>query len=256
QLPVHTSWQLSELTALPVAAAVPAIPKPLSRRHEAAIREGSFKPIESFRYMAFSTLAKDPPPRTVLFTGVGGEVGAAAAAAEFAIAVARTGTRTILVDADLRSPALSNLFGFSGQTGVSDILGATVLAGGSTGDLTLATEHENLTVLAAGSGTDAGIADFQSQRIAGLLDDLRERSDMVVISCPPVDVYSDAARLAPFFDENILVVSAKTTSYRAVPMAQEILEKAGAKNVQIVLTNASPHDEPFGNRVSDALVRS
>ncbi len=255
RLPVHTSWQLAELTALPVAAAVPAIPKPLARRHEAAIREGSFRPIESFRYMAFSMLAREVKPKTVMFTGVGGDVGAAAAAAEFAVAVARTGAKTILVDCDLRQPQLSALFGMTGRTGTSDILGRTVLPGDST-DLLAATEHENLSVLPAGSSTEEGLADFQTAYIKGLLDDLAARADIVVLLSPAVDVYSDSARLAQYVEEVCLVVSAKTTSYRSIPMAQEILEKAGARSVSIVLTNASSSDEAFGTRVSDSLVRS
>lgn len=255
RLPVHTSWQLAELTALPVSAAVPAIPKPLARRHEAAIREGSFKPIESFRYMAFSLLARENRPRTVMFTGVGGDVGASSAAAEFAVATARTGAKTILVDCDLRSPQLSTLFGLAGRTGVSDVLGRTVL-GGDSADLLVATEHEGLMILPAGTSTEAGLADFQSQHIEGLLSDLAARADVVVLDLPAVDIFSDAARMAHFMDEACLVVSAKTTSYRAVPMAQEILEKAGARSMSIVLTNASSNDEPFGTRVSDSLVRA
>ncbi len=255
RLPVHTSWQLAELTALPVAAAVPAIPKPLARRHEAAIREGSFKPIESFRYMAFSLLARATKPKTVMFTGVGGDVGASSAAAEFAVAAARTGAKTILVDCDLRSPQLSALFGFAGRTGVSDILGRTVL-GGDSADLLVATEHEGLMLLPAGTSIEAGLADFQTSHVEGLLADLAARADLVVLDLPAVDIYSDAARLASHVDEACLVVSAKTTSYRSIPMAQEIMEKAGAHSMSIVLTNASSNDEPFGTRVSDSLVRA
>ena len=256
RLPVHTSWQLAELTALPVSAAVPAMPKPLARRHESEIREGAFKPIESFRYMAFSLLARADKPRTMMFTGVGPvDVGAANSAAEFAVAVARTGATTILVDADLRNPHLSGIFGFAGRSGLSDILGRTTLPGTAT-ELLVPTEHENLMILPAGSTTEAGLADFQTTTLKGLLDDLASRADMVVINCPSVDVYSDAARLAQYVDETCLVISAKTTSYRAIPMAQEIVEKAGAKSVSIVLTNASPNDEPFGARVTDSLVRS
>lgn len=255
RLPVHTSWQLAELTALPVAAAVPAIPKPLARRHEAAIREGSFKPIESFRYMAFSLLARPSKPKTLMFTGVGGDVGASSAAAEFAVAAARTGAKTILVDCDLRSPQLSALFGFNGRTGVSDILGRTVL-GGDSADLLVATEHEGLMLLPAGTSIEAGLADFQTSHVEGLLNDLAARADLVVLDLPAVDIYSDAARLASLVEEVCLVVSAKTTSYRSIPMAQEIMEKAGAHSMSIVLTNASSNDEPFGTRVSDSLVRA
>jgi capsular exopolysaccharide synthesis family protein len=247
QLPVHTSWQLAELTALPVAASVPATSKVLAKRHLSSLPEASFKPIESFRYMAFSMMAKEQRPGVIMFTGVGEEVDSSGVAAEFAVAMAKTGCRTLLVDCDLRVPRLSQIFNTQGRSGVSDILGRTILPGESS-DLFVSTEHDNLQILPAGSTNASGMADFVTSHLQALIEELRLKGDLVVINCPPVDVFADSSRLAQYVDEATLVISAKSTSYRAVPIAQEIMTKAGAKSMSIVLTNASPIDEPFGNR--------
>ena len=252
RLPVHTSWQLSELTSLPVAASVPALPKPVQRRHTSEIVQSSFRPIESFRYMAFSTFAKENRPKVIMFTSVGQEVDSSASAAEFAVAVARTGAKTILVDCDLRESSLTKIFGAAGRTGVSDILGRTVLPGENK-DIYTVTQHENLLLLPSGSSANSGLLDYVTSHVQVLFDQLREESDMVVINCPAVDVFSDAARMASFVDETALVVSAKSTSYRAIPVAQEILSRSGAKQVSIVLVNASSSDEPFGSRASENI---
>lgn len=254
KLPVHTSWQLAELTALPVAASIPMMPKPLARRHYSEIRDGNFKPIESFRYMAFSMMAKENRPRVILFTGVGEDVDSTGAAAEFAVAMAKTGSRTALVDCDLRVPRLSELFGVQGRSGVAEILGRTILPGEST-DLFVNTEHDNLMILPAGAASATGLSDFITSHMSGLIEDLRDKADTVVINCAPVDVFADASRLAQYVDETCLVISAKTTSYRAIPVAQEILQKSGAKEMSIVLTNASPTEEPFGSRSGASVAR-
>lgn len=254
KLPVHTSWQLAELTALPVAASVPMMPKPLARRHYSEIKDGAFKPIESFRYMAFSMMAKENRPEVLLFTAVGEDVDSTGAAAEFAVAMSKTGSRTVLVDCDLRLPRLSEMFGVQGRSGVAEILGRTILPGEST-DLFVSTQHDNLLILPAGAASSSGLSDFLTSHMSGLIEDLREKADTVVINCPPVDVFADASRLAQYVDETCMVISAKTTSYRAIPVAQEILHKSGAKATSIVLTNASPTEEPFGARSGVSTVR-
>ena len=254
RLPVHTSWQLAELTALPVAASIPMMPKPLARRHYAEIRDGTFKPIESFRYMAFSMMAKENRPGVILFAAVGEDVDSTGAAAEFAVAMSKTGSKTALVDCDLRLPRLSELFGVQGRSGVAEILGRTILPGEST-DLFVSTEHENLLILPAGAASSSGLSDFNTSHMSGLIEDLRGKADTVVINCPPVDVFADASRLAQYVDEVCMVISAKTTSYRAIPVAQEILHKSGAKAMSIVLTNGSPTEEPFGSRSGASIAR-
>lgn len=255
RLPVHTSWQLSELTNLPVAASVPALPRPLQRKHVGEIGNAQFRPIEAFRYMAFSTLAKENRPKAMMFTSVGMDVESAPMAAEFAVAVARTGARTILVDCDLRGMGLSKLFNQSNHTGVSDVLGRTVLPGESS-EVYVATSHDNLSLFPAGSNTTSGLLDFNSVHLNALLEQLNEQFDMVIITAPAVDVFSDAARLASMVDEIALVISAKTTSYRSIPIAQEILNRSGAKTVSIVLANASAAEEPFGSRIGDVIQRA
>ena len=254
KLPVHTSWQLAELTALPVAASIPMMPKPLARRHYSEIRDANFKPIESFRYMEFSMMAKENRPGVILFCAVGEDVDSTGAAAEFAVAMSKTGSKTALVDCDLRVPRLSELFGVQGRSGVAEILGRTILPGEST-DLFVSTEHDNLMILPAGAASASGLSDFNSSYMSGLIEDLRDKADTVVINCPPVDVFADASRLAQYVDEVCMVISAKTTSYRAIPVAQEILHKSGAKEMSIVLTNGSPTEEPFGTRTGTSIAR-
>jgi capsular exopolysaccharide synthesis family protein len=223
----------------------------MPRRTEARLLAGwpdpDYKPAESFRFMAFSQLAKEGgAPRLVLFTGIGGSVGCSSSAAQFALATARTGVRTLLVDADLRHPAITTIFDLEDKTGMSDMLNRTMLA--SDADVAIDTPHKNLRLVPSGTDGAGGLADFPTPHIVGIMEHLAEKADVVVIDAPPCDIVADAARLVPYVDEVCLVVSAQSTSFRSVPMAYDILKRSGAKNISLILTHASPQEEPFSKR--------
>ncbi len=244
RLPVRSSGQLTELTGLPVAATMPMLPGHKGRKLITKLKDKSFKPLESFRFMAFSLInPAEPGPKMVMFTGIGGGVGCSSAAAQFAIATAKSGVKTLLVDCDVRRPTLTKALDAQNKSGLSDMLNRSMLP--SESDLTLDTEHKNLSFVPAGSERIDDLTEFSTSLIAGTLQNFRDKADVIVIDAPPCDVVSDTSRLVPYMDQVCVVVSAKSTSYKAVPVAYEILKRCGAKSIQLVLTHASPQDEPF-----------
>ncbi len=250
RLPVRTSGQLTELTGLPVLATVPALPKRRAAKMLARLPDEKCRPAESFRFMAFAQMSRgEEMPRMVMFTGIGGDVGCSSSAAQFALAVSRTGLRVLLVDCDLRNPTLTELFHAEERTGIADMLSRTMLASDSA-TIEMATSHENLFVVPAGTVGNGGLGDYPTAHVVAIIDAMREKADLVVLDAPACDVVADASRLAPFVDQVCLVVSAAGTSFRAVPVAYDILRRSGAKEISMVLTHASPRDEPFAGRSS------
>lgn len=246
KLRVHTSTQLSDLTGLPVVATMPALPRSKQRTLTSLTQVGA-SPSESFRNMAYTFLAKGHDlPRTMLFTGVGTVPGRASGAVQFAIALASTGHKVILVDCDPVRGAITKAFGAEGQPGVSDVFDRNTLPSEGS-DVLVSTQHANLSLLPVGSDPTKTLADRPNQQLEDAVAYLRSRADVVVFDVPPCDMYSDASRIAALMDEVCMVVSANTTNYAQVPNGYEILHRAGAKDVSLILTDASPNDEPFGN---------
>ncbi|MBV6459815.1 MAG: hypothetical protein HONBIEJF_02969 [Fimbriimonadaceae bacterium] len=246
KLRVHTSAQLSELTGLPVVAAVPKLPKPREIRLLRNLVKPEGQPSESFRYMSFFTLANDATfPKVVLFTGAGRQVGTSGSAAQFAVAMARAGTKTLLVDGDLRRQTVTKMFGAEGKPGVSDLLGREMLPSGQESAIEIATAHPGLMLLPAGSGGRTSLSAFQIAHIAAVVQQLRDKAQVIVIDAPPCDAFSDASALAKYVDDVCMVVSARKTPFRSIPLAYEILSRAGGKNISLVLTEASAQEEPF-----------
>ena len=242
---VRTSNELSELVGLPVGATAPMLPNRQSRLRMQALPGPDFKPLESYRFMASSMLfSNGSKPNRVLFTSVGGEVGCSMAAGEFALSAAKMGLRVILVDADLRRGTISRVFKMRDRSGVRDVINRSLLPGSGT-EIFSETEHANLFVLPAGSSDGEGITDVPISHLSGFLDNLQEKADLIVIDVPPCDVVADASRFVPLVDEVCLVVSARNTNYRIIPMAKDLLNRAGAKKVSMIMTDTTPNEEAF-----------
>jgi len=242
---VYSSSQLSELTGLPVAATLPV----LSRRQNlsvSALAKAGAKPAESFRYLANSVLAKPDADQSkmVIFTGIGNVVGRSSCSVQFAMSMASAGKRVLLVDCDNYKSLITKAFGAESRSGLSDILDQTTLPGNQS-DVFIATVHDNLALMSIGSDTSKSLADRTSQQVEALFSLLAGKFDLVVFDMLPCDQFSDCSRMAKNVDEVNMVISAQATNFQSIPKGYEILSRGGAKSVSLILTDASPKDEPF-----------
>ena len=92
-----------------------------------------------------------------------------------------------------------------------------------------------LTVLASGATPPNPAELLQSNAMADLLRDLRERFDVVVIDSPPLLPVTDAALLASITDGAILVVNHGTTTREQLAGAVDRLDGVGAEPLGLVI---------------------
>ncbi|MBL8047709.1 MAG: hypothetical protein JNJ45_03405 [Chthonomonas sp.] len=243
RLRVHTSSQLTELTGLPVSAAVPVL-KMAEGRGLRAFTSPNTPPLESYRYMTFAKLTPTDVPKSFMFTGVKNAAGSFTGALNLAKASAQAGYKVLLVDGDLIRQGISKSFDTEGKRGFSNLLSEDP-ASLSNAELVQTTGIDNLFVLPAGNATITAVTDVPVQRIESVMTALKKYADVVIFAMAPCDVIADASAVAHYVDETCLVVSARTTVYRQIPAAADLLAKAGAKNLQIILTDANSDEEPF-----------
>jgi capsular exopolysaccharide synthesis family protein len=192
---------------------------------------------ESFRHLRASVLlstAPSQPARTLLVTSARIEEGRTSTATNLAISFAQGGGAVLIVDADLRRPAVAGTFGVSNERGLSSVL---------TGVLTLEEvlvrndRIPNLWVLPAGP-RPADPADLlSSHMMEATIKDLAKRFTQIVIDSPPLLVETDAVALSPKVEGVILVVASGTTARGDLRRAHRILESAGARLLGTVLNN-------------------
>lgn len=153
--------------------------------------------------------------RCVLFTGASEKVGTSTALVAFGCALARHGSRVILVDANLRAPLLHRLCSCEDAGGLTDAL----TAGVPFQDTIKTTAQEGLCVVPAGAVTENPSLLFPHDRCRVFFQYLREHADWVLVDTPPVTLYNDASLLAGSVDGAVLVIRAGTTRWEVAQSA-------------------------------------
>jgi non-specific protein-tyrosine kinase len=179
----------------------------------------------------FSSL--DKPVRTLLATSSGPEEGKSTTLANLAVVLAQAEKRVILVDCDLRKPSLHKLFGLPNTAGLTSLLVQDDLRELPLQEVGLA----GLSVLTSGPLPPNPSELLGSQRLAHLIDRLKEEADYVLFDTPPVIAVTDAAVLATRLDGAILVVSAGKTRRDLAQKAKAQLERVNANILGVVLNN-------------------
>lgn len=178
-------------------------------------------------------LAVDGPIRSVVVTSTGPVEGKTTTAANLAIALAQAGKRVILVDADLRRPAMHRLFGCSNSVGVS-----TALLQEPSNNIArhlVRTEVENLLLMPSGPLPPNPAELLGSKRAADLVRQLSELADVVILDSPPVLAVADPVLLARYCDAALLVILTEKTQAEALRRAKEQLEQSGVPHMGVVL---------------------
>lgn len=170
--------------------------------------------------------------KLILVTSPGPSEGKSTTAINLALAWAKTGRQTVLVDAHLRHPALHRWLGLPNDGGLSTLLQGN----GPVNPQALAPAgRPNLWVLTSGPVPSDPSELLASQRMGEVLDELAQRADVVILDGPPVLSSADAAILASKVDGVLLVLRRGGTKLAAASEAVEALRIVGGKIIGVVL---------------------
>jgi tyrosine-protein kinase len=171
--------------------------------------------------------------KALLITSAFEGEGKTTTAANLAVALAQAGKRVILLSADLRKPRLHEFFGGSSPIGL-----ATVLAGQTTIDRALVSSSiEELQILFSGGVRENAAELVGSEAMGQVLDELRARSDFVIVDAAPILLVADTSSLLPHIDGVLLVVDPAVSTRAAADDVREQLDQLQARRIGVVINN-------------------
>lgn len=238
---VKSAADAAALTGLPVLGVIETTGRGETPLPGRVVAEPDSRLAESFRTLranlAFAGAGEEL--RTILVTSPEVGDGKTTVASNLAVTLARAGKAVLLVDGDLRDPALHRLFKLSVDE-------ATPVSLGNHQGEAMAqpwAELPNLHVLTSKRLPRRPHELLDAARMAELVRDMESAADVVVVDSSPL-VVADAAMLAAHADGVLLVVRPGKTSAEGLLAAVEQLARAGTPILGLAL-NRSPKRSRF-----------
>jgi polysaccharide biosynthesis transport protein len=200
---------------------------------------------ESYRHTVASLMREEggEPPKVVLITSPNPSEGKTTICSNLGLALAETGRRVLLIDADFRRPRLHDLFGLKNDgEGLSGLL--QKLQDGEEPDLSQLiqpTRYEGLSVLANGPDRSNLPQLLHSGHFSTLISRLRGPYDTILIDAPPVLQIVDARILTQLADGVVLVLRSGSTDRRSAFEAYRALHEDGAHISGTILNDWQPN---------------
>lgn len=169
--------------------------------------------------------------------------GATTVTANLAVAIAKTATSVVVIDANIASPELTGVLGARGARGLTD-----VLAGQAVLEEVLRPGPHGTRVLAVGTHPGATTELLATEAMRSLLTQLRDTFDVVLVDAPAIAVGTEATILGSFGCATILVVPAGAVTRPRLAEALATLAIGGQVPSGVIL-NRPPRRLP-GRRVA------
>lgn len=175
------------------------------------------------------------PINTILITSPNQGNGKTTIACNLALALSQSEANVILVDADLRRPAVHKALGMSEGPGIIDVLNGKT----DTQDvLRKWKDGEDLRVITAGTKQPNITEVVGSRRLSTIFSTLQENHDLVIIDAPPL-IIADSYNLASRVDGVIIVMEPGQTSNDQAKAIKEQLSRANARLIGVVFNKVS-----------------
>ncbi|MBO4237347.1 MULTISPECIES: polysaccharide biosynthesis tyrosine autokinase [Pseudonocardia] len=240
---VRSTERLEEVSGVPTLVSVPT---DTALRGSRLVAPGAVTGpfVEAFRRLrtTLSFIDVTRPRRVVLVTSGGSGEGKTTTVVNLAATLATAGRRVLVVDADLRRPAVAESLGVEPTVGLADVLLGRV-------SFERALQHAGsagVSVLAAGCPVPDPGELLASDGMTALLASARSRFDVVLVDTAPLLLFTDASALAPAADGVLLVCRYRTATYPRVAESLHALATVSVRPLGTILTATPPsHDAEY-----------
>jgi Mrp family chromosome partitioning ATPase/capsular polysaccharide biosynthesis protein len=212
----------------------------------------------------------DTPARTIVISSAMPGEGKSTVVRNMALAAREAGLRVAVVDLDLRNPRLASLFGVTPEYGMTEVLrhdvdvehaelkidvgiapfdelframlsGRPAPSGSSSSNggngHAPAAEHAEITLISAGARPANAPAVLASARLTEVLDELRERYDLVLIDSAPLLAVTDTVPLLRYADAALLVGRLDVTTRDTAKRLMEFVGRVPDMNMLGIVAN-------------------
>lgn len=213
--------------------------------------EKNDKSITSENYRTLRTnieyFSKNNGLKTILITSSQPEDGKTTVAGNLALSLVEVGKKVVLVDCDLRRPAIHKYLNIGNRAGVSEIIIDNVSV-----ETAVQECIKGLDIITSGRIPSNPSEILDSDNMERLLKNLKENYDYVILDSPAILEVADAQILSSKVDGTILVARLEKTKKNNIINAGELLNQVKANIIGTVLNRVkTKHKSYYREKKSD-----
>lgn len=217
------------------------------QKRKLVVKEGSRNMInEAFRVirtnMEFITGSANAH-KVIMVTSANPSSGKTFVTINTAASYALKNSKVLLVDLDMRKPAMSESFG-NPIPGIADYLGERIESYESF--IRPVEGAKNLDVVTVGTIPPNPSELLYSDRLKNFLEDMKQKYDLIFIDCPPIEIVADAAIINSFSDMTLFIIRAGILDKRLLPMIDELYTTGKYKNMGLILNGTDIVNSRYG----------
>lgn len=227
---IQTLEEITHGLGLQVLGTVPAMPK-------GGVNAGSNWPhllteaVNTTRTMLLSG-PNSHNNKTLLVTSAMSGEGKTSLTTHLAVSLANAGRKVMIIDADMRRPAVHRVLGLTSKPGLAELLIGT----NQLQDVVQTCKIPNLHLVPAGSWSREAAAALSSESWPRILHEASNGFDFVLVDSPPILPVADALAIARNVDGVLISVMQDQSRYGAVQTACQRLNMVGAKVLGVVVS--------------------
>lgn len=256
---IWTADELAAVSGVPVFAEIPEEIAVLRLKSpEALVNDSRLGVVaEALRELRTNLMFAESSVRSVVVTSPDGSHGKTTVSFGLAATFARSGSRTLLIDCDLRRGRVSEMLGMPRSPGLMEVLLGEVPLGETI-------HHTSLGMLdiITGGRRAGDPSEPLSNDFPGILNRLEDDYETIIIDATPIVPISDARVVSRYADATLIVCSAGTVRRRQLRAAVERLALISVRPTAVVLNHSRSvhgskyyiqagdleHDEPSRSR--------
>lgn len=169
--------------------------------------------------------------KTILITSTLPQEGKSFFSSYLAYTLAKTGSKTLLVDGDIRKSKIHGLFGLNRVPGITNLMVEDL----NPDNVIRKTDYENLYILTAGSSTPNPLELLGSDKMKRLLENLSSKFEKIIIDSPPSLMLSDSLVLSKISDATVLVTKSGTIAKDAFYRVRDKFKVSNSKVLGVVI---------------------
>ncbi len=245
---VRTPEDMEKLTQLPVLGVVPRMQRSNTAdgRSLALIAHEDVRSTFAEAYRSVRTAlqfsTREGAPRAFMVTSTAKGDGKTTTALALAINSAQTGRPVLLIDADMRHPALHKALGLDNARGLSNYLSSDVPALG----VVRTTDIPNLFVIPAGPMPPNPVELLSGPKLLSLLGQLGASFSQIIVDSPPVLGLADSIVLGDQVGAVLFVIASGNTRKAHARAALKRLRQASVHPLGAIMTKLDLRDGMYG----------